>query len=1199
MQNFRHSAIALALAITLTGCGGSSNSENLTEQQKIEKKASDTVQNPADKTFAELESAASGLASSRYKGENNKANLSPDLVKKTFSYLFSDSAYALLNLDFPNLDEHVKDDGKVEGTASCYRSGSVTYSGLIKETNGAVSAKFDKCINAYGETIQGAVTLKTINADESKEEIGVFFDAYESKSDDKYLKMTGSLLINEAYSAVDQGVKIAISQNILLEDKNGNQVASNFKIEEFESHSSKDYYKLNGSIKFSDVGIVAVNTVDLQGYAPNFSEGEMIFTGLNSSSTIAFNGSQSAYYVDTDLDGSNDKGTYISHIYDFMASSSSDLTLVDIDSMSLPPRVGRPYFSGYNEVDTTTPVTVESGYYYDTDTPEEELAVSFVWYLNDEIIAGQSTNTLPSGIAVFGDKLEVAMQVSDSANTVIGEKATIELVDAPSYVEVSDLPSEISSGQTISFKAQIIDPDNKSEIKAGTLLSGPQGATIDEDGQITWVAPSEMLFSSQQYFFSFDNSSADKQSSSDLSVTVNSAKPLPIARSGIEVAKRPKNILLADFDGDQKNEILTTDNAYRVTLLKDNGSVTEQKWLYPYSLPTEGKIVQVFAENADSDPEKEIYVLTKKGVSIIDDLNSSARKLLSFENEADSAAIADINNDGVLEIAVLHQKSSSYYDNKTLKVYSLDALGTLLFETDVGEAYSVLFANVDEDSNIELVVNNGLVYDAATWQNQWLSANQFGSHLLAAGDINGDGIDEIVGVYNDLVVYSAQTKSQLAAVEAYDVCSLTVGNLDSVGQNEIILGDCQWGNINAYTYGTDNQLSKLWTADMVDHGSSSLVVGDSDNDGKPEMLWGTGITSSGADMLISADITAEGVVVRNDNIAPQLDYFAPAGWAKGDNNSEQAVFFVPKTQSGYEGGRVLSMSKYGAYTLSKVISSNWNSDRSAVTADFNNDGLDELLLPNTELYDTGLGVMELSSNTITYQLTIDQNSQLSKVLAEDVNGDKVKDALYSASDNIKMVDVYNQSLLASYSATSYINDFSVHYDDSLSMLVSTDKLSLLRLEGSAFSENAVLNKACKQVAYFNFDTDAELEVACISKVDGYYSSDEKSELFVYEVKDGAFEQVHHKLLDANVVSFAISPQTSTEQTLIFVTQKGDSYWTEDIYSTVVFADSKGNKIFSSPNLPGSTMKDGIRVRLDDNGKLNMLLATSSAMYQFH
>jgi hypothetical protein len=169
MQNFRHSAIALALAITLTGCGGSSNSENLTEQQKTEKKASDTVQNPADKTFAELESAASGLASSRYKGENNKANLSPDLVKKTFSYLFSDSAYALLNLDFPNLDEHVKDDGKVEGTASCYRSGSVTYTGLIKETNGAVSAKFDKCINAYGETIQGAVTLKTTNADESKE----------------------------------------------------------------------------------------------------------------------------------------------------------------------------------------------------------------------------------------------------------------------------------------------------------------------------------------------------------------------------------------------------------------------------------------------------------------------------------------------------------------------------------------------------------------------------------------------------------------------------------------------------------------------------------------------------------------------------------------------------------------------------------------------------------------------------------------------------------------------------------------------------------------------------------------------------------------------------------------------------------------------------------------------------------------------
>ncbi|KZN38160.1 hypothetical protein [Pseudoalteromonas luteoviolacea] len=1102
--------------------------------------------------------------------------------------MFDDSASSLTTFELPEIENYVDKDGKIDGKHVCFVNGTATYSGQVNESGeGVAIAKFTNCVYYSGHEVSGTITVKVSQGDAGKVQMGVYVDDFEISYNESSEKLTGSIRM------IAESGTVSVNQNLLIEDQSGSQVLSQLKFEELGYSSST----VAGAIKIGDAGAIYVSTSGLRGDSPQFYDGEIKFSGLENSATIEFSSDQTAYYVDSDLDGQYDLGAYISNMHKFMAGQVVNINPVAIDLMSLPPIVYSPYY--YDQMpDTTTPITVETGDYYDMDTPAEELQVSFAWYLNDELVADQITNTLPAGIAVYGDTLEVAMRVSDSANTVLSNRIAIELADAPSYIEVTELPDSISPNQRIEFTVTTIDPDKTHSPKLGTLLSGPSGAVVGEDGKVTWTAPAETLFSSQEYFFNFATGNEQNPEESSVSVTVNTTKPLPIARSGIDVPKREGNIVIGDFDGDRKNEILTTDNQYRVTLLTNENGKQEQKWLYPYSLPTEGTIQQLFAANIDNDAEKEIYVLTTKGLSIIDGLNAPARELISFEDDILSGALKDIDNDGLPELAVILNHNSFYYSHNMLNVYNLDTPHYSLFTAYVGDANSIVIANVDEDPNLELVVNTGLVYDMVSWEKQWLSGNTFGQHLLTTADLNGDGIEEIVGYNNEIVVYSAVDKSQLTTLEGNDLCSITAGNIDDDANDELILGECQWGDIHAYNFKSDKSFENIWTANKVDHSLSSLQLGDSDNDGKPELLWGTGITHSGADMLVTADIDAGGVTVRSDQIAPQLDMFAPAGWAKTNETTESAIFFLPRTNSGYDGSRVAHMSKEGDLTLSDVISSNWSGHKASTTADFNNDGLTELLVPNNEIYTTGLGIMELATHTITYQLPVDSNEQLITVDAADVNGDNVKDALFGTSNSVKLVDTYNQSMVASYNVSSSLRDFTTHLNGSLSMVVASNNLSLLQLANGALSEKSTIEQICNQVEYFNYDSDAALEIVCLSNTDSYYS-DVQSEIYVFEVNNEQLEQVHHKALAENVVHLAVSPTEDNNQGLILVTQAGYSYRNEDPYAHVVFTDSKGYKISRSPKLPGTSNQDGLKVRLDDNGKLNVLLTTSNGMYQIH
>lgn len=111
--------------------------------------------------------------------------------------------------------------------------------------------------------------------------------------------------------------------------------------------------------------------------------------------------------------------------------------------------------------------------------------------------------------------------------------------------------------------------------------------------------------------------------------------------------------------------------------------------------------------------------------------------------------------------------SNNPYNDNRLVVRSLTATSTEIISIQTNRVKEIAFGDVDEDSNLELVTNNGLVFDTFTWQSQWHIDNEFGTSSISLADVNINGIDEIVGaeVWRSLTIYSDVDQAPLAMLE--------------------------------------------------------------------------------------------------------------------------------------------------------------------------------------------------------------------------------------------------------------------------------------------------------------------------------------------------------------------------------------------------------------------------------------------------
>ncbi|ESP93729.1 MULTISPECIES: FG-GAP repeat domain-containing protein [Pseudoalteromonas] len=1201
MRHFNKTALTVLMTSILSGCGGGSDSSNAgsntNQTQQVENTVSDLLRNPEGASKSELKNTIKKLISTRYTGNEADAALTGSLVKQTFKHLFDSTVDSLAGTNFDNISTQTNSNGIIRGSANCYISGTSSFVGKLDEQGkGHIVVDYTNCKNYENTpTLSGSITTVVTAFANTGYDISFYFNKLTGESDDKKQTLSGYFTTQSSNVNNSSNQTLTLEHNMLFEQADGKQFISSFSATSTEENGFVDNLTTQGSITYSEEGKVQFKTSPLIGRAPYFSEGSIEFTGASQRVELLFSEPLTTYYLDRDNDGTHDEGTYFRDFYSIFLDPSLAIKTTSIDNMSLPPLVHTPHFT-QDRYDTTTPITVQSGSYEDPDTELNELEIGFRWYINGDVIENQSSDTLPAGIAKSGDSVTVAMLVSDGANQTLSNKALAYIEDAPISVSTVEMPAFATPGDVVTFTALELDPDTPETAKPAKLVSAPNGVTIDENGTITWVVPTDSMFSSQTYYFNFeipDPSSTENQSTTtEYSITVNGGGNLPLARSGTHTPIQGNNITIGDFDGDGNNEVLTTDNLDRIMLLSHQSEDFEQTWLYPYKMPTQGTIQQVIAYDSNHDGKPEIYVLTKNGLSVIEDLNSEAKALLSFEDVAKSAAIADTNGDGQPEFAVIH--GEEYNDDSShLSVYSQSDLNAPIFNASLPKMNMLEFGNVDSDNNLELIINNGVVYDSKNWENQWLHSGSFGSTLLELGDLDGDGVQEIVGSDWEFVrVYSALTNSQLGELKSSDICSINTHNIDTDKHDELLIGPCQWGNIEVYNIDETGTFSSAQTIFNQETNTKSIHVGDSDNDGSLEVLWSSNSNSSANNILSVADVNANGIETRTDLVSPYLSNYVPAGW----NQKNESIFYAAYQAGNLsDRGSIISMDSSGDYSTKELDSFEYWNNRMAQVASFNDNGLDQVLISTSDSYDTGLSIFDFETSSISYQLPVDSESTLSAIETIDADGDNVSDALYSVGTNFTVVDVFNQNLIATYALDQQLHDFSANYSNGLSVVLSDSSLQVIELDNGSFFSTASYPIECLQVEYFNYDSDENKEIICLGH--GSYNFTYNLQISIFKENNGTLELVHEQAAPLNTTAIAISPTSTTSQNIIYVTSYNS--WYGDSKSQIIYADSKGNKLWASPELIGSTSKHKLKTRMSEDGKLQLLFSTTSAMFQLN
>ena len=270
------------------------------------------------------------------------------------------------------------------------------------------------------------------------------------------------------------------------------------------------------------------------------------------------------------------------------------------------------------------------------------------------------------------------------------------------------------------------------------------------------------------------------------------------------------------------------------------------------------------------------------------------RRTTTTASEIRGLNIVDVDSDGNLEYVFTNSSGLFIFDVNT---------GNREYSSTAYPGYDVAVGNLDDDPDLEIVVGNdrstGYVLNGRTRQVEWSYPNGFG-YIVKIGDVNSDGINEIVGAYRwyHITVFSAYYRSPLAEIATrLDVTALNLGDVNRDGRLEIVYGDGQWGRVWVCDAET---LAVLGSFNNPEHGVTNILVADTNGDGTNEVLWGAGYSSTGPDYLYIGDIETYEIVWQSQDIVPPF-YAIAVGDLDNDGRTE-VVYGSFESDSGYEDG---------------------------------------------------------------------------------------------------------------------------------------------------------------------------------------------------------------------------------------------------------------------------------------------------------
>jgi len=398
-------------------------------------------------------------------------------------------------------------------------------------------------------------------------------------------------------------------------------------------------------------------------------------------------------------------------------------------------------------------------------------------------------------------------------------------------------------------------------------------------------------------------------------------------------------------------------------------------------------IKQIVPINNNSLNHASALILKNGDVEIIDHMTGTTVRTISTNmSNINDALVADADNDGQEEIVILSDTELGFINSDS---YAFE--GTI---TIGGKEMAV--GNFTRTDALQTAINNGVVLDIDnnTATIAWDYRNVgFGFKYVTAGDIDGDGLDEIIGgdLRSNIYAYNADTRSLFWQFTALGTIS-TVDVFDTDGNNnpEVLYSDEAGGSIHILDGVTSN---RLFTYSNPAPGVPSLLVGDFDNDSQLELIWGSGSFSTGEDYIRVVDLSTQ--QVEWTSTATESPTLSVAFSDLNGDNIPESIFASINSSAFFEGGIVTAIDnttdsilwRTGPNTLNTAI-------RSLTVADLNEDGSKEVILgAPSSLLRTKLSALSPITGNPVATLTLNSNIDINSLKVADIDGDGQEEIL--------------------------------------------------------------------------------------------------------------------------------------------------------------------------------------------------------------